>query len=193
MRKELLDGERIFVVHDLLSIDECAALQLRSEDMVFERGTVGGQVVDAARNNDRVLFDDVALADDIFGRVRGCLPDREGEVPVGFNERWRFYRYDRGQTFTPHRDGAYIRVRERQESRMTFMVYLSDDVVGGETRFFLRMEDAFAGRAWLAVRPRSGMALVFEHRVWHEGAAVASGRKVVLRTDVMYGRPAAAR
>ena len=44
---------------------------------------VGGQVVDAARNNDRVLFDDVALADDIFGRVRGCLPDREGEVPVG--------------------------------------------------------------------------------------------------------------
>lgn len=126
MRRELLDGERIFVVHDLLSIDECAALLLRSEDMVFERG---------------------------------------------------------------HRDGAHLRIRERQESRLTFKIYFSDDVVGGATRFFLGMEDAFAGRAWLTVAPRSGKALIFEHRVWHEGAPVEQGRKVVLRTDVMYGRP----
>jgi hypothetical protein len=32
------------------------------------------------------------------------------------------------------------------------------------------------------------MALIFEHQILHEGAAVISGRKYVLRSDVMYGR-----
>jgi hypothetical protein len=32
------------------------------------------------------------------------------------------------------------------------------------------------------------MALVFVHEQLHEGAAVESGRKYVLRTDVMYVR-----
>lgn len=185
MWREALDGERIFVVHDLLTVDECARLLLRSEDMVFERGAT----VDAARTNDRVQFDDVELAEDLFARVRRYLPGGpDGEVLVGFSERWRFYRYDRGQTFAPHRDGAHHRLRERQMSRRTFMVYLSDDLIGGETRFFRGMEEASRGQAWLTVAPCSGKALIFDHHVWHEGAAVASGRKVVLRTDVMYGR-----
>lgn len=33
-----------------------------------------------------------------------------------------------------------------------------------------------------------GTALLFEHQQVHEGAVVRSGRKYVLRTDVMYGR-----
>jgi prolyl 4-hydroxylase len=31
------------------------------------------------------------------------------------------------------------------------------------------------------------MALLFDHHLLHEGAAVMSGRKYVLRSDVMYG------
>jgi hypothetical protein len=42
MRRELLAGERIFVVHDLLSIDERAALLLRGEAMVCRRGWIAG-------------------------------------------------------------------------------------------------------------------------------------------------------
>jgi hypothetical protein len=30
------------------------------------------------------------------------------------------------------------------------------------------------------------MALIFEHQLLHEGAAVTQGRKYVLRSDVMY-------
>jgi hypothetical protein len=36
------------------------------------------------------------------------------------------------------------------------------------------------------VVPRTGMALLFQHRVWHEGCEVTSGVKYVLRSDVMY-------
>jgi prolyl 4-hydroxylase len=66
---------------------------------------------------------------------------------------------------------------------------LNDQVTGGETRFFANMEDAFQRRPYLSVTPKEGMALVFVHRIWHEGAVVEIGQKYVLRTDVMYGPP----
>ncbi|MEQ1701420.1 MAG: hypothetical protein ABMA25_15030, partial [Ilumatobacteraceae bacterium] len=33
--------------------------------------------------------------------------------------------------------------------------------------------------------PKTGMALLFQHRILHEGAVVTSGTKYVLRTDVI--------
>ena len=44
-----------------------------------------------------------------------------------------------------------------------------------------------AGRA-LPVTPRTGMALVHHHRVWHEVPVLREGVKHVIRTDVMYER-----
>ena len=61
------------------------------------------------------------------------------------------------------------------------MVYPNSDFVGGETRFY----DQDRGLR-LTVRPARGMALGFEHLQLHEGSPVVSGRKYVLRTDVMY-------
>ena len=56
-------------------------------------------------------------------------------------------------------------------------MYLNEGFVGGET--------VVEG---VSITPRRGMALIFEHQLLHEGAAVASGRKYVLRSDVMFGR-----
>lgn len=61
------------------------------------------------------------------------------------------------------------------------MVYLNDDFAGGTTDFY---GDDELPRA--SIRPKRGMALVFVHAQLHEGAPVISGRKYVLRTDVMY-------
>jgi hypothetical protein len=191
MTKQELDGDRVFVIHDFLSQAECVELIRRSESLAWETGTVGGDVVSDVRNNDRVLFDDPPLAADLFRRARPFLPgEMEDLAVVGFNERWRFYRYHPGQTFKPHRDGMYQRFEVWEESHLTFMVYLNGQMTGGETRFFEGMEEAFRGRPYLSVQPKEGMALVFVHRTWHEGAVVKSGQKYVLRTDVMYGRPA---
>jgi prolyl 4-hydroxylase len=66
------------------------------------------------------------------------------------------------------------------------MIYLNDGMTGGETRFYSGMEQAVNQRPYLSVQPKMGMALIFLHSLWHEGAAVHSGRKYVLRTDVMY-------
>jgi len=190
MTKEELDGDRVFVIREFLSPAECAELICRSKELGWEPGTVGGAVIDGVRNNDRILFDDQSLAADLFHRAQPALPAMiDGRTIVGFNERWRFYRYGPGQTFKPHRDGVSYRFAAREESRVTFMVYLNDQMTGGETRFYGSMEEAFSGHPYLSTQPEQGTALVFVHDIWHEGAVVESGQKYVLRTDVMYGRP----
>lgn len=188
MVKELLDSDKVLVVHDFLSTDECIAMIRRSETLCYEPGTVADVVIDDVRNNERVIVDDRSLAADLFQRAEAFIPAVvEGNRLVGFNERWRFYRYGPGQTFKPHRDGSYMRMNTWEESQMTFMIYLNDGMTGGDTRFFADMEQAFRRTPYLSVKPKEGMALLFLHSIWHEGAVVHSGTKYVLRTDVMYG------
>jgi hypothetical protein len=56
------------------------------------------------------------------------------------------------------------------------MVYLNGGFSGGETNF-----------GEVRVTPETGLGLLFDHYLLHEGTAVISGRKYVLRSDVMYG------
>lgn len=187
MTTEDLDPGKVFVIHNFLSHDECAVLIRRSENLTYETGTVADVVMEDVRNNERVPLDDTTLASDMFRRAEPCLPAKiDAHQLVGFNERWRFYRYQPGQTFKPHRDGSYLRMKTWEESQLTFMIYLNDGMSGGETRFFTDMEQAFRHQPYLSVQPKEGMALVFIHQIWHEGAVVHSGQKYVLRTDVMY-------
>jgi len=186
-KAEVLDQDKVIVIHGFLSGEECAALIQRSESLRYEPGTVADVVIEEVRNNERVIVDDVSLATDFLRRAEPSLPAViDGHGLVGFNERWRFYRYGPGQTFKPHRDGSFMRIKSWEESQMTFMIYLNDGMVGGETRFFSDMEQAFRQRPYLSVQPKRGMALAFIHSIWHEGAMVQSGLKYVLRTDVMY-------
>jgi hypothetical protein len=129
------------------------------------------------RNNDRVMFDDPGLAEELFGRVRHLVPPVLGGMrAVGANERFRCYRYRPGQFFAPHYDGAFERsLLER--SLLTFLIYLNGDCEGGETRLLELGQQ---------VAPTRGMGLLFEHGLLHEGAPVRSGLKYVLRTDILY-------
>jgi len=187
---EVLDPGRIFVIRQFFSREECDALNRRSETLAYELGTVAGVANENVRNNERVIVDDPVLASDIFRRAEPFLPPLlEDRRLVGFNERWRFYRYHPGQTFNLHRDGSFLRLETFEESQLTFLIYLNQDMVGGETRFFADIEQAFQRPPvpYLSVQPKTGMALAFARAIWHKGPAVQSGQKYVLRTDIMYG------
>ncbi len=187
MIKEELDSNKVFVLHEFLSTDECAGLIRRSESLSYEMGTVGGVIAEGLRNNERVLIDDKSLAGSLFQRAALWLPQEvDGRRVVRFNERWRFYRYHPGQTFHAHRDGSYVSLATYEQSAVTFMIYLNHDMTGGETRFYRDSEQAMLGHPYLSVQPTTGAALVFVHSIWHDGAVVQSGTKYVLRTDVMY-------
>jgi predicted 2-oxoglutarate/Fe(II)-dependent dioxygenase YbiX len=174
-------AEGTYSLLDLLSPDECRELIAYSESKGFDAApitTAAGFVMRPdIRNNTRVIVDDVERAEALWLRSRDDIPRfLSGRQAIGLNERFRFYRYDPGERFAPHRDGAYRR-DNGETSLLTFLVYLNEGFTGGET--------VVSG---LAITPKTGLALVFEHGLLHEGAAVTNGRKYVLRSDVMYGR-----
>jgi hypothetical protein len=108
------------------------------------------------------------------------------------NERFRYYRYGPGQKFDWHFDGPFTR-ENGDSSKLTFMVYLSDGFLGGETAFNLKRHGGVRDDdPVLEVIPVAGTALVFRHDVLHTGAMVLQGTKYVLRTDVMFRHPDAA-
>jgi predicted 2-oxoglutarate/Fe(II)-dependent dioxygenase YbiX len=190
MRKEELDGPQVFVIHDFLTPDECAEFIRVSEAVGYGAApitTLGGFVMaPEIRNNERVMIDNFDWATKLWDRVREFIPSPYlGHEATGVNERFRFYRYDPGHTFRPHIDGHFARNDER--SQFTFMVYLSGDCEGGETIIYIQDDGlTLPDGAELRVKPETGKALIFYHYLLHEGAPVVSGRKYVLRTDVMY-------
>ena len=85
--------------------------------------------------------------------------------------------------FEKHFDGRYRESIDR-ESRLTFLLYLTDSCVGGSTSFF----DTDNSNLRFEVKPKKGQVLVFDHHQLHSGEPVISGTKDVIRTDVMYRR-----
>ena len=167
----------IGTIDDFLDERECADLITLSERRGFEAAAVnnaGGSIVQKdLRNNDRVIFDDEDLADLFFARARPLLYPGLGDWRLrGLNERFRFYRYGPGQKFDWHFDGPCTR-SDGDSSKLTFMVYLNDGFLGGETAFNLRRLGAVRDDdEVLRVSPVAGTALVFRHDVLHTGAVV---------------------
>ena len=64
-------------------------------------------------------------------------------------------------------------------------LYLNEGYQGGETNFIHRFEP---GKK-VPCKPKTGMVLIFQHDLLHEGSELLKGRKYTLRTDVMYRRP----
>lgn len=194
MRKELLDGEQVFVIHDFLTPEECAEYVRVTEAVGYAAApitTAGGFVMaPEIRNNERVMLDNHEWAAKLWERAKPLIPSYLGYDALALNERFRFYRYDSGHTFRPHIDGHFARNDER--SQFTFMVYLNDACAGGETILYFSDDGlTLPDGAEVRVKPETGKALVFYHYLLHEGAPVTDGRKYVLRTDVMYRIPRA--
>ena len=114
MTKEPLDGDAIFVLREFMTPLECNALIAHSENRGYEEATIttaaGAVMNKGVRNNRRFIEDDPRLATRLWLRAKSLLPERVGQrQAVGFNERLRYYRYDMGQQFARHSDGAFRR------------------------------------------------------------------------------------
>lgn len=182
MKKEQYYYDYVYVVHDFLDQSECDKFIELADSIGFDDAPIttsnGAVQRKDIRNNTRSMKDDAQLAADLWVRAADWVvtPWRNRQA-IGLNERFRFYRYEPGQRFAPHYDGAYER-ENGERSEFTFLIYLNDDFEGGSTSFFQ------PGR--FHVQPKTGSLLLFHHPQLHEGAAVESGTKYVLRSDVMY-------
>lgn len=172
----------IWTLENFLTPQECQELIELSEKTGYEEAEVslpsGATLMKGLRNNYRLLYTNEILAQQFWQKLKDYVPPQiEGAEAVGLNEQFRFYRYADTQRFKRHIDGRFKRT-DREESRITCMIYLNDAYTGGETAF-----------DEVVIRPATGMALCFIHELKHEGCPVLSGTKYVLRSDVMYRKP----
>lgn len=184
MQTEQFNGNKVYVVHEFLTPTQCQDFINLGESIGFIDAPIttrsGPVMRKDIRNNTRVILDDPALASDLWAHSKDHIVSPVAKrQAIGLNERFRFYKYEPGQAFTQHFDGAYKR-ENGERSEYTFLIYLNDDFEGGQTTFF---------GPHFQVPPRAGSLLLFRHRQLHEGATVESGIKYVLRTDVMYEAP----
>lgn len=178
----------IWVVEDFMSESQCNKMIKQAEDECFTQAAVQidgkQQIFKGVRNNDRVQLCTHELANDLFDIAKPFLKqtviqyEEDKDIHydlVGLNEMLRFYRYIPPQRFKMHPDGSFKR-NENERSLYTFLVYLNDGFIGGETNF----------RDHGPVIPKAGSLLIFKHELWHEGKPLIQGTKYVLRSDVMY-------
>jgi predicted 2-oxoglutarate/Fe(II)-dependent dioxygenase YbiX len=183
---EELCPELIRLVHGLWSPAECAALIAALETDGFEAAPVttarGARMMPELRNNSRVIWDRPELAEEWWGRMGAHCFELPGWEACGLNPRFRAYRYESGERFALHADGAW-RSPEGERSFLTLLLYLNEDYVGGETAI-----EARSGGELLRLPIRQGSLALFWHSLRHESQLLVDGRKYVLRTDVMYRR-----
>ncbi len=169
------------IVPNFFTPEECKGFIDMAEKEGFQESlirTKDGEVMNKdIRDNDRVIWDNRQVADQLWSMVKEYMPyDIDGFEPIGLNERFRFYRYKDGQQFKPHVDGPY-KISETEKSKITLLIYLNDDFEGGETTLVLEGEE---------IIPKAGSMFLFEHKIMHCGRPVTKGVKYVMRTDVMY-------
>ncbi|MBC7995030.1 MAG: 2OG-Fe(II) oxygenase, partial [Rhizobacter sp.] len=116
------------VIPQFLSAQECRQHIAASEARGF--AGAGSDYPPSYRNNDRQVLDDPLLARQMLSRLVPHAPASLQHAGASWalhsvNERFRLCRYRAGQQFNIHQDGVHHRAAGLQ-SRLTFMVYLTD-------------------------------------------------------------------
>jgi prolyl 4-hydroxylase len=190
----------VYLLHRVMSPRECRRLISAADEIGFSHAglAIGDdtyRVNLAVRNNLRVVFDAPGLAAGLWQRIRAHVQaQHEGAAVVGVNDRFRVYRYEPGQRFSPHVD---VRTAvPGGETRASLVLYLNDEFTGGNTRFFETKDRGsrrgegrgrkFDNRVRFALQPAVGGAVVFDHLLLHEGAEVTGGVKYAVRSDLIY-------
>ena len=185
---EWVRGWEVVVAHALIDESSCDEWVERAEEVGFEMGPIfteeGERVAIHIRDCLEAVFEDEEAADllteALAARFVGS-PWLDGFV--GAHPRLRVFRYSEGQAFAPHTDAHIDADDGVSRSEVTMLLYLNDDFGGGETAFPDGWDDG------QIVTPRKGSVLCFEHDLLHEGRAITSGVKYVLRADLLFDAP----
>jgi hypothetical protein len=201
-----------FQLLNVLSAPECQRFIELTESL--------GYLPDAAvslprtiRHNDNVTWvADQTTADILWQRCANLMTLNlglfSGKRAVGLNARFRFYRYQHGDYFKPHTDGAWpgskvvdheliTNAYSDRWSQLSFILFLSNDYSGGHTQFYVdKLNSSEPARSndnadVINVRTLAGAALCFPHgthrlHCLHSSEAITSGTKYIIRSDVLF-------
>ena len=159
------------------------------------------------------------LAQTLWTRIAPHIPRvrlMNDDTPTDFDDHpvWRaagvaplmrFIRYKQSGALIPHYDSTHI-LNGQKRTLMSVVLYVSAPTAGGggETRFINDPQQGVARHQkdysdWtrlaqeddilLPVKPQTGSALIFDHRLLHDSAPITgAGEKIIIRTDLEYLR-----
>lgn len=128
-------------------------------------------------------------------------------TPKFVYDKMRIYKYEPGDCFPEHIDYKVKRniIRDNveyvQQSFLTLLIYLNEDFEGGITGYwpdhngihcrFLRAEEKQGTKKehQVEIIPKTGMMVVQDQNILHEGLPPTKGIKYILRTDIIHERP----
>ncbi|MFC5747507.1 hypothetical protein [Actinomadura rugatobispora] len=135
----------------------------------------------ASRGGDRFIFHSALLAEALGAAVATAMPEPLLDGFSHVNPVFRCNRFEPGDAnFHRHRDTPYYDAARRHVSRYTVLLYLT----GGSAEPAL---DLAGGAALADIGPFT--CVIFDQRYEHEGAPYRDGRKVFLRTELIFTDP----
>ncbi|CAM2699106.1 unnamed protein product [Rotaria socialis] len=159
-----------FVLYNVFAPEECQFLIDSIENIGFNKLLYGENY----RTNTRTQIKQTDLANEFFLRVQ-----------VSISKPTFCFTYEPGQFFAPHFDGIFKK-SYMEQSQLTIMAYLNHSYTDGHTNF---LDDTTKPHGiTYALKPETGMVLIFQHDLFHEGETVSTGKKYIMRSDVMYKR-----
>ena len=197
-----LDASKLaFTVDDVLDAKECSQLIQMADASGWKPSPMA-----PLQTGLRARFDDDAWARTIYERLRPfCPPVHRRRRLVGVTPTFRFVKYPEGASVAPHPDTSggdkHTPVKEPNASLFTILLYLNEGYEGCETCLLPSpksapppenpRDDVFPEVCYkrgIPVKPKRGMALVFEHDILHACPPLTRGVKLVIRVDLCYAR-----
>ena len=211
-RREIEAVPGAFQLLNLLSGEECDQLVRLTESLGYLEDAAVSLPRSVRHNHNITWIADDETTNIIWKRCQPLMRDPanifSGKQALGLNSRFRFYRYNQGDYFSPHTDGSWPGTRvvdgelignayHDRWSQLTFLVFLSDDYEGGATRFYLDRDKPLqpttgtSDESVVDVRTPMGGVLCFPHGMHplhclHGSEAITSGSKYIIRSDVLF-------
>lgn len=164
MIKEHLKN-KVWTIENFLTYEECQKhiieIQNKEDKICF---TDSGKF-----ENDKYV--DTELTDKFYNRFTELF---EGNTTIiDHNDLIMSAKYLPNNSFNLHTDtGLYFNPIDREKSSHTLLIYLNDNFEGGETTFY---SDEF--KRLFSIKPKKGMALLFDINLWHTGEILKTGEK----------------
>ncbi|MGW8527313.1 MULTISPECIES: hypothetical protein [Nocardiopsidaceae] len=135
----------------------------------------------ASRGGDRFIFHSALLAEALTAAVAASMPRERLDGFSHVNPVFRCNRFEPDDAnFHRHLDTPYYDAARHHVSRYTILLYLT----GGSGESVL---DLTGGASLTEIEPFT--CVVFDQRYEHEGAPYRDGRKVFLRTELVFTDP----
>jgi hypothetical protein len=138
----------------------------------------------STRGGTRFIFHSAALGEALTRAVRAALPEDELSSLSHVNPVFRCNRFERGDgTFPRHLDTPYYDRGRLHASELTLLIYLT----GGHGSPALSIDKAEPNEGPIELADIAPLTcVIFDQRLAHEGAAFDDGRKVFLRTELVF-------